>query len=108
MNERLEKLDQLLERDSKHWYVKNGRLRIMIAMKRISEIAKAGDALLDIGGHDGKDTVGYSFKEYTQTVVDCSYEWQNVATIDIRKDRLPYEDESFDVVVSSESIEHFR
>ena len=76
-------------------------------MRRLQNIIPTGSRVLDIGGHNSYKQLGYSFQEYTQAVVPCQYFFENINTLDIRKDPLPYEDNTFDVVISSESIEHF-
>ena len=104
---RLKHLARLLVRDGGVHYISNGRRRIFIAMRRLQNIIPTGSRVLDIGGHNSYKQLGYSFQEYTQAVVPCQYFFENRNTLDIRKDPLPYEDDTFDVVISSESIEHF-
>jgi SAM-dependent methyltransferase len=87
-------------------YLNNGRRRILSAMNNLRKLVPSGAVLLDIGGHDFKKNLGYSFKEFTEAVCDCEYHFVTRNTLDIRNQRLPFPDGYFDFVVSSETIEH--
>ena len=71
---------------------------------KTSELTCKGQKILDIGGNDGKK---YSFKKYTLSLCDVKYNYINRRLLDIRTEKLPYDNDSFDLVSCHEAIEHF-
>lgn len=82
-------------------YKKIAAKRIVKSIIYLSDLCKDNDNILDIGGSDeiGK-IISQSIKK------NISYKYINQTTIDIRKEKLPYDDNQFDIVISWETIEH--
>lgn len=94
---------KLIEDGKKYYYIKNGKKRIYNSLCVTEELISGGENLLDVGGGDGRK---YSFREYTEILCDIKYNYATRHDLDIRTQPLPYENESFDIVVSHETIEH--
>ena len=95
---------KLIEDGKKYHYVKNGKKRIYSTVVKTSELTHKGQKILDIGGSDRKN---YSFKEYTLSLCDVEYNYITRGNLDIRIGKLPYDNDSFDLVGCHEAIEHF-
>jgi len=95
---------KLIEDGKKYHYIKNGKKRIYSTIVKTSELTNKGQKILDIGGNDGKK---YSFKKYTLSLCDVEYNYINRRLLDIRTEKLPYDNDSFDFVSCHEAIEHF-
>ena len=103
---KIKKLARKLVSDSKKYsYIQGGKRRIFNNVKQLEKLTSGRERILDIGGHPHIGH-GYSFEEYITMVCNVQYEWANCSTLDMRTDELPYEDDSFDVVISWETIEH--
>ena len=103
------KLAKKLLQDRKYPYISHGYKRIYNSIVNLNKIIKGNGELLDIGGTGDLEYSrrNYSFKKYTNILCDFEYNYENTNTIDIRNDELLYDDNTFDVVVSHESLEHF-
>ena len=97
---------KLIKDGKKSHYINNGKRRIYNSACKTQELVKDKDKLLDIGGHPHLGH-GYSFEEYIKAICDVEYSWVNRSRIDIRTETLPYDTETFDIVVCHEAIEHF-
>lgn len=95
---------KLIEDGKKYHYIKNGKKRIYSTIVKTSELTNKGQKILDIGGNDGKK---YSFKKYTLSLCDVEYNYISRKHLDIRIEKLPYDNDSFDFVGCHEAIEHF-
>lgn len=84
----------------------------------IRKIGKAG-SLLDVGCADGVMTVEYSKIlgvpedcihgiEVLETYIKKSCESIRISSINLEKDRFPYSEESFDVIVCNQVLEHLK
>jgi SAM-dependent methyltransferase len=98
-NEALDKLHNI--------YVDKGRRRIYNSLMEFDKLAKDGDNVLDIGGGDKQNDKSHvNFKELFTACHDINYEFVNQNNCDVRYNKLPYENNSFDIVMSHECIEH--
>ena len=97
---------KLIKDGKKLHYINEGKRRIYNSICKTKELVKDKDKLLDIGGHPHLGH-GYSFEEYTKILCPVEYNWVNRAKLDIRTQTLPYDTETFDIVVCHEAIEHF-
>ena len=97
---------KLIEDGKKFHYINNGKKRIYNTVCKTKELVKDKDKLLDVGGHPHLGH-GYSFEEYIKILCDVEYNWVNRDKLDLRTKTLPYDTETFDIVISHETIEHF-
>jgi SAM-dependent methyltransferase len=98
---------RLLEKKKHIHYISNGKRRILCTLKNILKADVKGNKVLDIGGHeDISGGLGYSFKEFTQKVFPCDYKYVTRNNFDMRYESLPFKNDTFDLVVCSETIEH--
>jgi len=97
---------KLIEDGKKFYYISNGKKRIYNTICKTKELIKDKDKLLDVGGHPHLGH-GYSFEEYIKILCDVEYNWVNRDKLDLRTKTLPYDTETFDIVISHETIEHF-
>ena len=95
---------KLIEDGKKYNYIEGGKKRIYQSVCETKKLIKGGEKLLDVGGGD-RET--YSFKEYTLLLCDIEYNYINRRLLDIRTEKLPYDNDSFDFVSCHEAIEHF-
>jgi len=89
-------------------YLENGgRRRVHNSLMEFDKLAKDGDNVLDIGGGNIQNNKSHvNFKELFTTCHNINYEFINQNNCDVRYNKLPYEDNSFDIVMSHECIEH--
>ena len=81
-------------------YFQIGENRIRESVNQARDLIKDGDKVLDIGG-------SLIFKECFATIErDFDYQFTNRGKGDLRIESLDYPDESFDMVMSHETIEH--
>lgn len=96
-----------LEKKKHIHYINNGSRRILCTLRNILKADLKGNKVLDIGGHeDISGGLGYSFKEFTQKVFPCDYKYVTRNNFDMRYESLPFKNDTFDLVVCSETIEH--
>ena len=107
IEEQLSKLKKILFEDIKKYeYIKNGGYgRIFCSVKKLSTLILGNEQLLDIGGSP-KQIDLFSFENYITTVCHVNYYWINESKIDMRYEKLPFKDNSFDTIISWETIEH--
>lgn len=81
-------------------YFTIGENRIRESVNQSGRLIQDGDKVLDIGGSP-------IFQECFATIKkDFNYQFTNKGTGDLRIESLDYPDESFDIVMSHETIEH--
>tara|TARA_Y100000004_G_C8904326_1_gene407946 strand:+ start:508 stop:1221 length:714 start_codon:yes stop_codon:yes gene_type:complete len=103
----MKNLAKKLKEDSlKFSYVYHGKRRIFNAVKYLKKIIKGGEKILDIGGSLEGSGHGYSFEEYIKSECDVEYHCVNSNCLDMRWNLLPFRNDSFDLVISWETIEH--
>ena len=103
----MNKVKQILDKNSHLHYFSNGYNRILNSTIEFDKISKVGDKVLDVGGTYEKHNKQQSFELIFKAVKDIDYHCVNRGMLDMRTDVLDYKDESFDIVMSHESIEHF-
>lgn len=103
----MNKVKKILDKNSHLHYFKTGYGRILASAIEFDKISKIEDKVLDIGGTYEKHNKQQSFELIFKAVKDIDYHCVNRGMLDMRKDMLNYEDETFDIVMSHESIEHF-
>lgn len=88
-------------------YSEKGYERILNSLNVFDGLAVDGDKVLDIGGSVlFNNEKSIDFSALFTSVKDIEYNFENVVTCDMRHDKLDYPDNTFDIVMSHETVEH--